>query len=355
MTSDDSQQGPVLVTGAAGLVGRAVVDRLLADGREVVATDLVEPADLPPGAEVIRTDLTDDVAVRRLLLTTAPSSVVHCAAVIPPACYARPRLARQVTVGGTRNLVAAAEGLAAPPRLVLTSSIAVHGARNPHTHPDPLTEESPLAPVDLYGQHKMEAEEAVRGSGLPWVVLRLGGVLSPDLGAGGSDPDTRWFEALLPTDGRIQTVDVRDVARAVAAATTAPVTGQVFLVGGDASHRLRQREIVASLTTALGLEDGVPAGRSGDPEDDAAWFPTDWMDTTRGQAALDYQQISWPQLLAEVREGAGWRRYLLRLAAPIVHEVLRRRSPYAHHEGRYAAPWAAIEARWGDPRPDREG
>ena len=85
-----------------------------------------------------------------------------------------------------------------------------------------LTADTPLRPSDIYGAHKVEAEQLVRGSGLNWVILRLGGVLTAeprfDL-----DFDTMYFEASLPVDGRIQTVDVRDVARAFVAATTAPV------------------------------------------------------------------------------------------------------------------------------------
>ncbi|WP_435747515.1 NAD-dependent epimerase/dehydratase family protein [Nocardioides sp. SYSU DS0663] len=350
----------VLVTGALGLVGRATVAELLDRGAEVVATDLDTPDGRRAAAETAHprlrhawADLTDAVAVERLLARVRPDAVVHLAAVIPPRCYAVPAVARRVSVDGTRHLVAAAAALDAPPRLVHASSVAVHGPRNPHLHDDVLGADTALAPGDLYGQHKAEAEQAVRGSRLEWVVLRLGGVLTTAQD-GGLDLDTLYFEGALPTDGRIQTVDVRDVARAFAAATEAPVAGRTLMIGGDdRTHRIRQGDIVPAFTAARGLTGGIPVGLPGDPASPTAWFATDWMDTAPAQDALDFQRHSWPDLVEEVRRSAGWSRFLLRLLAPPLHEYLRRRSAYAGQTRTYADPWGAIDARWGSHAPDR--
>ncbi|MFZ3348733.1 MAG: NAD(P)-dependent oxidoreductase [Mycobacterium sp.] len=345
----------VLVTGAFGLVGSQTVRQLLADGRRVVATDLDVPANrkaaaLLPSDAVRWADLTYPGAVAELLRTVSPAAIIHLAAIIPPVCYARPALARRVNVDATGFLLSAAAALPAPPRFVQASSVATYGARNPHRVRDVLTADTPQHPSDIYGVHKVEAEELVRGSGLDWVVLRLGGVLTAeprfDL-----DLDTIYFEASLPIDGRIQTVDVRDVARAFVAATTAPVIGETLLIGGDDSHRLVQGDLAPSMAAAMGLVGGLPAGRRGNPDSDADWFGTDWMDTTRSVEALNFQRISWPQLLAEMAERMGWRRYPARLAAPLAHAVLKRRSPYYRHPGRYADPWRVIAAKWPDPQP----
>jgi nucleoside-diphosphate-sugar epimerase len=349
----------VLVTGAFGLVGSATVRQLLADGRRVVATDLDVPANrkaatLLPSTDVRWADLTDPDAVVALLGAVSPAAIVHLAAIIPPVCYARPALARRVNIDATGFLVNAAKALPTPPRFVQASSVAAYGARNPHHVTDMLTADTALRPSDNYGAHKVEAEQLVRGSGLDWVVLRLGGVLTAeprfDLDL---DLDTIYFEASLPINGRIQTVDVRDVARAFVAATTAPVIGETLLIGGDDSHRLVQGDIAPSTAAAMGLVGGVPTGRKGNPDSDADWFATDWMDTTRSAEALNFQRVSWPQLLAETADRMGWRRYPARLAAPLAHALLRRRSPYYRYPGRYADPWRVIGAKWDDPRPDR--
>src|SRR5947209_7758848 len=189
----------VLVTGAFGLVGSETVRQLVVDGPRVVATDLSVPAnrkaaEVMPSTEVRWADLTKPEAVTRLLQAVAPTAIIHLAAIIPPACYARPKLADRVNVGATEVLLKAAAALPNPPRFVQASSVAAYGARNPHRVDGVLTAETPLRPSDIYGEHKVEAENLVRASGLDWVILRLGSVLSAeprfDL-----DLDTIYFEA----------------------------------------------------------------------------------------------------------------------------------------------------------------
>ena len=344
----------VLVTGAFGLVGTATVAHLAATGRQVVATDLGTPgnrkavASLPAGVTVRWADLTDPAQVTALLSAVRPTVIIHLAAIIPPLCYAKPELARAVNVEATANLVNAAAAQQVSPRFVLASSIAVYGPRNPHRISEVLTADTPVRPYDVYGGHKVEAEAIVTAAGLDWVILRLGGVMSVDIRMD-TDPDLIYFGGVLPTDGRLQTVDVRDVAHAFAAAGTAEVTGRVLLIGGDDSHRLRQGEVGSATAAAMGLVGALPPGRPGDPDDDDAWFATDWMDTATANDLLGHQHHSWPAMLAETAARAGWRRYPLRLIAPLARAYLKRQSPYYGQPGRYADPWEAVRRKWGPP------
>jgi D-erythronate 2-dehydrogenase len=348
----------VLVTGGFGLVGSQTVRRLASDGYRVVATDLGAPAQrkaaasLPANAEARWANLTNEHEVDQLIAEVSPTAIVHLAAVIPPAIYRSRELGRRVNVGATSALLSAAQAHPRPPRFVLASSNAVYGSRNPHRHPERLTVESPLRPADLYGAHKIEAENLVRASSLEWVILRLGGVISTDPGAMPFNGDALFFESALPTDGRIHTVDVRDVASAFAAATTADVIGETLLIAGDDSHLHRQKDIGPALAAARGLSRVLPAGRPGDPDSDENWFVTDWLDTTRAQRALSFQHHSWPEMLAEMRAAVGWRRYPMSLASPVARQLLKRRAAYRDAPGRYADPWSAIRSRLGEPRSD---
>ncbi len=354
----DLKWGPmsdaVLVTGAFGLVGTATVKHLAGLGRRVVATDLDTPgnrkaaASLPAGVTVRWADLTDQAQVRALISAVEPAAIIHLAAVIPPLCYAKPALARAVNVDATTNLAKAAAAQPVPPRFLLASSIAVYGPRNPHRISGVLTADTPVRPYDVYGGHKVEAEAIVAASSLDWVILRLGGVMTVDIRMD-TDPDLIYFGGVLPTDGRLQTVDVRDVAYAFAAASTADVVGRTLLIGGDDSHRLMQGEVGSSTAAAMGLVGALPPGRPGDPDDDGGWFATDWMDSATANELLGHQHHSWPQMLAETAQRAGWRRYPLRLIAPLAREYLKRQSPYHRQPGRYANPWDAVRRKWGPP------
>jgi nucleoside-diphosphate-sugar epimerase len=347
----------VLVTGAFGMVGSQTVKRLATDGRQVVATDLDIPANrkaaekLPPGVLMRYADLTDPEAVDALVSEVAPTAIIHLAAIIPPFCYARRGLARKVNVDATASLLAAAAKQPTPPRFVQASSIAVYGPRNPHKISEVLTAETPVNPSDIYGQHKVEVEALVRASGLDWVILRLGGVLPAEPNFD-MNRDLLLFEGVLPADGRLQTVDVRDVASAFAAATTADVLGRVLLIGGDDTHRRRQGDIASATTKAMGVGQLMPTGRPGNPDSDTDWFATDWMDSATAQQALGHQHYSFPQTLAHAADFLGWRRWPMKLAAPIVRRYFTKNNVYNGVPGPYADLWNTLRAKWGEPGPD---
>ena len=183
------------------------------------------------------------------------------------------------------------------------------------------------------------------------MILRLGAVFTVDPAEENFDDDILFFGSTQPTDGRVHTVDVRDVAFAFAAATTADVVGETLLIAGDDSHRLTQRDTVEDPAAARGLSGLAAAlqGRPGDPDSDDDWFLNCWMDVTRAQEVLSFQHHSWPDMLSEMRAIARWKRYPTRLAAPFARSMMKRQSAYRNWPGKYANPWAALRIRYGEP------
>ena len=178
-----------LVTGGAGYVGRAIVQRLHAAGCEVRSLDVL-PHSHGAGIETIAGDLRDAAIVSSAC--TDVDSVFHTAALINTLSIYRDAVKRKVfavNVEGTRNVVHAA-AQAGVTALVHTSSFNVALSR---TSIDAAQDESlPYAvhAKDLYTLSKIEAERialaadcADHGDGLRVCALRPGGIWGSDTGS----------------------------------------------------------------------------------------------------------------------------------------------------------------------------
>ena len=130
----------VLVTGAAGFIGSSLVDRLLAEGREVVGYDSFDPyypeeqkyrnlasAMAQPGFELVRGDIRDVKTVEQVFEHGRFGGVVHLAALagVRPSLQ-RPADYADVNVNGTTVLLEAATRNGNP-RFVFASSSSVYG------------------------------------------------------------------------------------------------------------------------------------------------------------------------------------------------------------------------------------
>ena len=174
-----------------------------------------------------------------------PAAIVHLAAIVNPPSYRNPRLARKVNVDGTRNVVRAGLALSEPPLIVFASSAAVYGSRNPIRCPERITGDTPVNPIDQYGEDKVLAEAIIANSGLPHAILRLAGVVSPD-GSANLDSDYLVLMRATPADNRMHSVDARDVALAFANAVDRRRRRR------QGAHDRRQRDVRAPDERATG-------------------------------------------------------------------------------------------------------
>ena len=184
-----SADGPVLVTGATGFIGRRVVARLAGEGHRVRAFLLPseDPAAIPqlrelagsPRLEVVRGDVTDAASVAAA--ARGAGRVVHLAAVVGD--WGPDELFERINVGGTRHVLdAAAAGGAA--RVLMVSSIVVYGSRlATGVCDEDAPREHGLGP---YSRTKRASEELALDyhafGRVPVTVVRPGNVFGPGSG-----------------------------------------------------------------------------------------------------------------------------------------------------------------------------
>ncbi|MDD5676417.1 MAG: UDP-glucose 4-epimerase GalE [Kiritimatiellae bacterium] len=150
----------ILVTGGAGYIGSVTAERLLDEGHDVVVFDNLERGHreaLDPRAQFIKGDLRDSAAIERALARTRPEAVVHFAAyALVGESMQRPELYFGNNLCGGINL-AEAMLKAGTRRIVFSSTCATYG------QPDriPITEDTPQAPANPYGESKLMLEKVL--------------------------------------------------------------------------------------------------------------------------------------------------------------------------------------------------
>ena len=155
----------ILVIGAAGMVGRKLIERLARDGRlggreiaRLTAADVVEPAvpaDCVFHVKQFSSDLSQPGEAEKLV-AERPDVIFHLAAIVSGEAEADFDKGYRINLDGTRYLFDAVRviGDGYKPRMVFTSSIAVFGA----PFPEAIGDEFFLTPLTSYGTQKAIGE-----------------------------------------------------------------------------------------------------------------------------------------------------------------------------------------------------
>lgn len=163
----------IVVTGAAGFIGRMVVEALDAagtvtlDGSEqpidtILATDIAAPplGDMAAAGRRVEAlpGALDAAPVLERIEAAAPDLVIHLAAVVSGQAEADWDLGLDVNLHGTLGLIAACRRMPAPPVFIFSSSVAVFSCADNDT----ISEDTLPAPRSSYGTQKLMGELLVR-------------------------------------------------------------------------------------------------------------------------------------------------------------------------------------------------
>ena len=325
----------VLLTGAFGNIGRGTLEELLERGHQVRCFDVPTRANLKvarclcsgrsvrtgrswrTGIEVQWGDLCNPKDLEEAV--EGAEVVIHLAFMIPKLSVTgvgsedQPDWAREVNVGGTRNLLAAMSRRGSG-RIIFASSLHVYGITRDEPAPRRVTD--PTRPMDNYALHKVECEALVRESGLQWSVFRLAAALPFSLKLDGA-----MFEIAL--NNRMEYVHHRDVGAALAKAVSCPaIWGKVLHIGGGPCCQYTYRQIVHKIMAAVGVGMLPESAFSLKP------FSTDWIETAESQRLLDYQHRTLDDYVRELRARLGVLRLLAIAFRPAARALLLRRSPH---------------------------
>lgn len=174
----------ILITGAAGMIGRKLTERLVKDGAlngkaidRLTLTDVVAPSKpqtFPGQVDTSVSDLAEPDAAKAAL-AGRPDVIFHLAGVVSGEAETDFEKGYRVNLDGTRALLEAVRGAGDgyKPKFVFTSSIAVFGA----PFPDAIPDEFHLTPLTSYGTQKAVCElllaDYTRRGFLDGVGLRL--------------------------------------------------------------------------------------------------------------------------------------------------------------------------------------
>jgi UDP-glucose 4-epimerase len=270
------QGSKCLVTGGAGTIGSTVVDQLVAAGAgEIVVLDnLVRgrranlASALTSGnVRLVEGDIRDRSLVTRLMAGT--DLVFHLAAIRITQCATEPRLALEVLVDGTYEIVEAAAETGVH-KVIASSSASVYGLATQFPTPE---DQHPYDNDTIYGAAKTFNEGLLRSfkamKGLDYVALRYFNVYGPRMDIHGLYTEVliRWMERieagqppLIFGDGT-QTMDfvfTEDIARANVLAAESGATDEVFNIGSQTETSLR--ELADALLRVMGSDLSVEYG-----------------------------------------------------------------------------------------------
>jgi dTDP-4-dehydrorhamnose reductase len=244
----------LLITGASGFLGWNIC-RIAAKKYQIIGIYNSREC-VVPGIKYLQCDLSDVAVLEKIITETAPEIIIHTAAISAPnRCQDEPALSRRINVEAPANIARICKKNKI--KLVFTSSDQVFNGKEA-----PYTEQSPVSPVNTYGEQKAEAERLILELCPEAAVCRMP-LMYGDAPAGATSFIIPWLDTFrkgtaikLFMDEMRTPVSARDAVSGLLLATE-NVTGIVHLGGKEILSRYKMG---MKLAEAAGLDNSCIQG-----------------------------------------------------------------------------------------------
>jgi nucleoside-diphosphate-sugar epimerase len=213
--------------------------------------------------------------------------IFHLAAILPPASEVDREITFRVNVNGTRNLMNACASSGTMQRLIFASSVSVYGDTS-EEH-ELIGPDHPVNPNDYYAESKVEAEQVIIDSGVPFENLRISGIVIPAF----LDPPEPWP---FTHNQRIELLALGDLVKAmVKVVEIESISKNTLLMAGGQSWQVSGEDYVRRWGEIMDIpmEDMEFQDRPG-------WL--NWYDTSESQKLLNYQNTSLDDFFNELEK-----------------------------------------------------
>jgi nucleoside-diphosphate-sugar epimerase len=283
----------ILITGGAGSFGRQLASILHEKGHLLKIFDL-ESCNYSfykdwDNTFILPGDITQASSIKNAVKEV--DMVFHLAAILPPASEIDKKRTFRVNVEGTRILLDVLGNIPKTPDIIFTSSVSVYGDTSKEGQL--IGQDHRVNPNDWYAESKAEAEQMLFSSNLPYVNLRISGVVIPAF----LDPPDPWA---FQEDQKIELICLTDLTSAMASlAGNSDAIGKNFILAGGKSWQVKGKDYVQRWGEIM----EIPYEEMNFPRQ-PGWL--NWYDTDESQRLLNYQKTSiedfYVQLSAAVKE-----------------------------------------------------
>lgn len=290
----------ILITGAFGQLGEAVAQELQPHF-DLLATDIIIPLDHSFYCPVQNLDIVDRKHVYDVVEKYEPDIIVNLAAYTDvDGCESKRELAWNVNVKGTEHLLESVKGQGV--KFIQISSDYIFDGRS-----GPYDESAVPNPINYYGRTKLGAENAVRGSMNPWVILRTNVLYGSSSVSKASF--VSWVVQSLKEQNPIRIVQDQwgnptwtgGLAEAIKMAIILNVQG-IFNYGG--AEFLTRFEFVIKIAKVFGLDTSLITGISTEELNQAAQRPLkSGLITEKVEEVMGLRTYEVDYCLRKVKEG----------------------------------------------------